>query len=93
MWVFFGCSSAGGMRNRFWFYLCVTYLRSLKSWKGAEETLQTLLEGVAKYGSLGPLLICGDLNVKWGEAEDKVDGIPRHKIIDTIKNSQGWWIL
>ena len=30
---------------------------------GGEETLQALAEGVAKYNSMGPLVICGDFNV------------------------------
>ena len=56
---------------------------------GAEEMLQALAEGVAKYGPIGPLVICGDFNARLGEMEEEIDGIPRHKIIDRVNNCQG----
>ena len=34
-------------------------------------------------------MICGDFNARLGDAGDEVDGIPRRKIIDMVKNSQG----
>ena len=71
--------------------LAVCYIppESSSRGKGAEETLQALAEGVAKYGPIGPLVICGDFNARLGEMEEEIDGIPRRKIIDRVKNCQG----
>ena len=71
--------------------LAVCYVPPESSSRGnsAEGTLQALAEGIEKYGSLGSRVICGDFNARLGEAGDEVDGIPRRKIIDMVKNSQG----
>ena len=69
--------------------MCYVPPESSSRGNSAEETLQALAEGVEKYSSLGSLMICGDFDARLGDAGDEVDGIPRCKIIDMVKNSQG----
>ena len=38
---------------------------------------------------MGPLVICGDFNARCGSADDETSGVPNHKIIDVVRNSQG----
>ena len=38
---------------------------------------------------LEPLVICGDINVRFGSADDGISGVPNRKVIDVVKNSQG----
>ena len=47
-------------------YLAVCYIppESSSRTAGSEETMQALAEGVEKYDSMGPLVICGDFNMR-----------------------------
>ena len=56
---------------------------------GAEETLQLLTEQVLRFGSQGPLIICGDFNARCGTLDVHREGVPPRKVIDVMRNSQG----
>lgn len=70
--MFSGCGSFGVKRGRHSLAVCYVPPQSSSRVRSTEEELQALAEGVAKYGSLGTLVICGDFHVRWGEAEDEV---------------------
>ena len=71
--------------------LAVCYIppESLSCGRGAEETLQMLAEQVEKFGSQGPLIICGDFNDRCGTLDVHSEGVPLREAIDVVKNSQG----
>ncbi len=52
---------------------------------GAEETLQMLAEQVEKFGSLGPLVMCGDFNARCGDLDMDSEGVPVRNVIDVVK--------
>ena len=56
--------------------LAVCYLPPETSSRGmgGEETLQSWAEQVAKYCSLGPIIMCGDLNAMCGMLEVECEG-------------------
>ena len=56
---------------------------------GVEETFQLLPEQVAKFRSLGQVIICGDFNARCEKLDMDIEGIPPQKVIDSVKNSQG----
>ena len=41
------------------------------------------------FGSLGPLIICGDFNARCGDLDTNNEGLPVRSVIDVVKNSQG----
>ncbi len=67
--------------------LAVCYIppQSLSCGRGAEETLQLLAEQVEKFGSQGPLIICGDFNARCGTLNVHSEGVPLRKVIDVLK--------
>ena len=71
--------------------LAVCYLPPETSSRGmgGEETLQSWAEQVAKYCSLGPIIMCGDFNARCGMLEMECEGLPNRKVIDEVKNNQG----
>ena len=71
--------------------LAVCYIppESLSCGRGVEETLQLLAEQVEKFGSQGPLIICGDFNARCGTLDVHSEGVPMRKVINVMKNSQG----
>ena len=64
--TFCDCSSGGGGGADTVLVLTVCYIppESSSCTAGGEETLQALNEGVEKYDSMGPIVICGDFNVR-----------------------------
>ena len=70
--------------------LAVCYLPPETSSRGmgGEETWQFWAEQVAKYCSLGPIIMCGDFNARCGMLEMKCEGLPNRKVIDEVKNNQ-----
>ena len=60
------------------------------SWEvGVEEVWQSLGEQVVKFRSQGPMILCGDFNVKCGRLDVEWEGLLSRKLIDGLKNSQG----
>ena len=49
---------------------------------GAEQTLQIKTEQVARFSSLGPLIICGDFNAKCGNLDMDSEDLPVRNVID-----------
>ena len=70
--------------------LAVCYLPPETSSRGmgGEETWQSWAEQVAKYRSLGPIIICGGFNARCGMLEMECEGLPNKKVIDEVKNNQ-----
>ena len=60
-----------GQENEECLLLAICYVPpEMSSWgRGAEETFQLLAEQVAKFGAQGPLIVCGDFNVRCGRME------------------------
>ena len=56
-------------------------------WK--KHSMQLLSEQVAKFRSLGQVIICGDFNALCGELDMDIEGVPPQETTDSVKNSQG----
>ena len=71
--------------------LAVCYIppESSSCGRGAEETLQLLAEQVEKFGSQGPLIICGDFNARCGTLDVHSEGVPPREVVDVVRNNQG----
>ena len=70
--------------------LAVCYLPPETSSRGmgGEETWHSWAEQVAKYRSLGLIIMCGDFNTRCGMLEMKCEGLPNRKVVDEVKNNQ-----
>ena len=51
--------------------------------------MQSWAEQVAKYCSLGLIIMCGDFNARCGLLEMECECLPNRKVIDEVKNNQG----
>ena len=72
--------------------LCYVSPESSSHGRSSEEYFQILAEQVAKFGmfgSLSPLIICGDFTARCGDFDRNSEGLPVWNIIDVVKNSQG----
>ena len=60
--------------------------RDLSRGMGGEETLQSWAEQVAKYRSLGLIVMCGAFNARCGMLEMECEGLPNRKVLDGVNN-------
>lgn len=56
--------------------------------RSSEEYFQTLAEQVAKFGVLGPVVMCGDFNARCVELMEDPKALPRRHVLDIVKNRQ-----
>ena len=59
--------------------------------RSSEEYFQILAEQVVKFGvfgSLGPLIICGDFNARCGDLDTNSEGLPEGYLDDEVHGSE-----